>query len=59
MTDLVPPSRTAISNGGRMTSANSLGPMGTGAWLRAPREAEYPAKCLRVAMIPALSRPLT
>lgn len=57
MTERAPPSRTAISNGGRMTSASSRGPSGAGAWLRAPREAEYPAKCLRVATIPAASRP--
>lgn len=54
-----PPSRMAVSNGGRMTSAISRGPMLTGAWLRPAREAAYPAKCLSVEMIPAFSRPRT
>jgi hypothetical protein len=53
------PSRTAISNGSRNTSANSRGPTLTGAKLRPAREAEYPAKCLRVASTPAVWSPLT
>jgi hypothetical protein len=40
MTDRAPPSSTAISNGGSTTSANSRGPMATGARLRPAREAE-------------------
>lgn len=40
MTERAPPSRIAVSNGGRITSANSRGPMETGAWLRAAFEAE-------------------
>lgn len=59
MTDRTPLSRTAISNGGSTTSANSRPPMDTGARLRPAREAEYPAKCLSVATIPADSRPCT
>ncbi|GLP64919.1 hypothetical protein TUSST3_15390 [Streptomyces sp. TUS-ST3] len=38
MTERAPPSRIAVPNGGRITSANSLGPMETGAWLRAALE---------------------
>ncbi|MNW50433.1 hypothetical protein D3C74_278860 [compost metagenome] len=59
MTERTPPSRTAISNGGRITSARSRVPIETGAWLRPPREAEYPAKCLSVATMPSDSRPCT
>jgi hypothetical protein len=40
MTDRAPPSRSAISNGISTTSANSRGPIDTGAWLRPEREAE-------------------
>ena len=59
MTDLAPPSRSAISNGLRNTSANSRQPMLTGAMFLAPRDAEYPAKCLSVAITPDDSRPRT
>jgi len=59
MTERAPPSITAISNGGRNTSASSRGPAETGAWFRPAREAEYPAKCLRVAWTPASCRPRT
>ena len=40
ITDRAPPSRTAVSNGGRIRSRSSRGPIDTGAWLRAAREAE-------------------
>jgi len=51
--------RSAISNGTRITSANSRQPMPTGAMLRAARDAEYPAKCFSVAWTPADCRPRT
>jgi len=35
-----------------MTSSSSRRPIGTGAWFRAAREAEYPTKCLSVAAMP-------
>lgn len=59
MTERAPPSMRAISKGGRMTSASSLAPARTGERLRAPADAAYPAKCLRVATMPADSRPFT
>ena len=40
ITEPTPASRTAISNGGRMTSSSSRRPIGTGPWLRAALEAE-------------------
>lgn len=59
MTEPAPPSRTAISNGGRSTSATSRGPACTGARLRPAREFEYPTKCLSVATTPADCTPRT
>ncbi len=59
MTERAPPSTMAVSNVGRIMSISSRRPIGTGPWLRAARAAEYPAKCLSVAMIPAFSRPRT
>ena len=50
--------KEAIDNLGPYTRILS-NVIGTGPWLRAPRAAEYPAKCLRVAITPALCRPRT
>ena len=42
-----------------MTSRSSRAPIDTGPWLRAARDAEYPAKCFRVAITPADWSPWT
>jgi hypothetical protein len=59
ITEPAPAVAMAVSNDGRITSMSSRRPIDTGPWLRAAREAEYPAKCFSVAMTPALCRPRT